>query len=135
MEFPQNLLLFRQCAASNAKQRLDDDVLKLKTYKNYTADAKYSAEDGCYIGHIADIHDIVGFQCNTPEELEKTFRESVDDYLDTCRKAGKKPDKPVRVISLRVPQKARTAIATAAKRRGQSINGWAADVLRRAARA
>lgn len=127
--------MFAKFATICTSPQYIDDVLKLKTYKNYTADAKYSAEDGCYIGHIADIHDIVGFQCDTPDELEKTFRESVDDYLDACRKVGKKPNKPVRAISLRVPQKVHMAIAAAAKRQGQSINGWATEVLRRAARA
>lgn len=109
--------------------------MKLITYKNYTADAKYSAEDGCYIGHIAGIHDIVGFQCETPEELERNFHESVDYYLKACREMGRKPNKPIRTLSLRVPPKLHASVATAAKRRGQSINGWAADVLRRAARA
>jgi len=109
--------------------------LKLNTYKNYTADAKYSAEDGCYIGHIAGINDIVGFQFDSMAEAEKTFRESVDDYLDACREMGKNPDKPIRTLSLRVSPKVHASVATAAKRRGQSINGWAADVLRRAASA
>jgi len=109
--------------------------LKLNTYKNYTASVKYSAEDGCYIGHIAGINDIVGFQFDSMAEAEKTFRESVDDYLQACREMGKNPDKPIRTLSLRVSPKVHASVATAAKRRGQSINGWAADVLRRAASA
>lgn len=109
--------------------------MKSLTYKNYTASVKYSAEDGHYIGHIAGINDIVGFQFDSMAEAEKTFRESVDDYLDACREVGKKPDKPVRTLSLRVPPKVHTSVATAAKRQGQSINGWATDVLRRAASA
>ena len=109
--------------------------MKLATYKNYTADAKYSAEDGCYIGHIAHIHDIVGFQCDTPEELEKTFRESVDDYLDACREVGRNPDKPIRTFSLRVPPEVHAFVTVAAKCQGQSISRRATDVLRRAASA
>lgn len=31
------------------------------TYKGYAARIEYSDEDGCFIGHIAGIQDIVGF--------------------------------------------------------------------------
>lgn len=31
------------------------------TYKGYTARIDYSEEDGCFVGHITGISDIVGF--------------------------------------------------------------------------
>lgn len=110
-------------------------LVKSLTYKNHTASVKYSAEDGHYIGHIAGINDIAGFQFDSMAEAEKTFRESVDDYLDACREVGKNPDKPIRTLSLRMPPKVHASVAIAAKCQGQSISRRATDVLRRAASA
>ena len=64
------------------------------TYKGYAARIEYSEEDGCFIGHITGITDIVGFHGETVHELRIAFKEAVDDYLGTCAKAGIAPQKP-----------------------------------------
>ena len=51
-------------------------------YKGYTASFEYSDEDGCFIGHIADIRDVVGFHGESVTELWAAFEEAVDDYED-----------------------------------------------------
>ena len=52
-------------------------------YKGYVARIEYSEEDGCFIGHIAGINDIVGFHASSVAELRTAFEEAVDDYLYT----------------------------------------------------
>lgn len=52
-------------------------------YKSYAARIEYSDEDGCFIGHIAGISDIVGFHGDSVSELHIAFEEAVDDYLET----------------------------------------------------
>ena len=64
------------------------------TYKGYAARIEYSEDDGCYVGHIADINDIVGFHGDSVAELRAAFEEAVDDYLETCRKLERTPEKP-----------------------------------------
>ena len=51
-------------------------------YKGYIAQIEYSAEDGCLIGEIAGIRDIVGFHGDSVTELRAAFEEAVEDYLD-----------------------------------------------------
>ena len=64
------------------------------TYRGYAARIDYSEEDGCFIGHIAGISDIVGFHGESVEELRSAFVEAVDDYLETCEVLDRSPQKP-----------------------------------------
>ena len=100
------------------------------TYRGYAARIEYSDEDECFVGHIAGIQDVIGFHASTVEELRAAFRESVDDYLETCEKLGRKPQKSYSGnLMLRVPPEVHAAIATAAEVSGKSINQWAAEAL------
>lgn len=64
-------------------------------YRGYAARIDYSEDDGCFVGHIADISDIVGFHGESVAELRAAFEEAVDDYLETCKKLGRTPEKPL----------------------------------------
>jgi len=66
------------------------------TYKGYAARIEHSDEDRLFIGHIAGIRDIVGFHGESVAALSQAFKEAVDDYLDTCEKINKAPQKPMR---------------------------------------
>ncbi len=102
----------------------------LLTYNNYTARIDYSAEDECFIGHIAGIKDVVGFHGETVNELKAAFEEAVDDYLNTCKKVGKSPQKPYSgKLMLRLPPATHASVATAAELSGKSINQWVSDTL------
>lgn len=63
-------------------------------YKGYAARIEYSDEDSCFIGHIAGIKDIIGFHADSVNELKQAFYEAADDYLATCEKLGRAPQKP-----------------------------------------
>lgn len=65
------------------------------TYRGYAARIDYSEDDGCFVGHIADISDIVGFHGESVVELRAAFEEAVDDYLETCKKLDRTPEKPL----------------------------------------
>jgi predicted HicB family RNase H-like nuclease len=100
------------------------------TYRGYAARIEYSDEDECFVGHIAGIQDVIGFHASTVEELRQAFCESVADYLETCEKIGRKPQKSYSGnLMLRVPPEVHAAIATAAEVSGKSINQWAAEAL------
>jgi predicted HicB family RNase H-like nuclease len=59
------------------------------TYKGYPARIEYSEEDGCFVGHIVGINDVVGFHGASVSELRAAFEEAVDDYMETCSKLGR----------------------------------------------
>jgi len=65
------------------------------TYKAYTAQIVYSEEDGCFIGDLVGIRDIVCCHGDSLAEIRATFEESVDDYLLTCQEFNRSPQKPV----------------------------------------
>lgn len=100
------------------------------TYKQYNAVIEYSEEDGCFIGHLAGIRDIVGFHGESVSELKLAFEEAVEDYLETCQKLNRAPQTPDETnLILRLPSKIYAAIGKAAEARGISINQWAIDMF------
>jgi predicted HicB family RNase H-like nuclease len=102
-------------------------------YKGYAARIEYSDEDGCFIGHIAGIKDVIGFHAESVNELRVAFEEAVDDYLAACAKAGRAPQRPYSgKLMLRVPPEVHARAAMMAEAHGMSINQWAADVLSKA---
>ena len=104
------------------------------TYKGYAARIEYSDEDGCFIGHIAGIVDVIGFHADNVKALKAAFKDAVEDYLVTCEKLGRAPQKPASGrLMLRVPPEVHSAALVAAQVSGQSLNQWATEALQRAA--
>ena len=105
------------------------------TYKGYSARVEFDAEDRIFAGRIAGIRDIVGFHAETVAGLENAFREAVNDYVRACDELGQSPNKPVSGnMMLRVPTEVHAKAIEAAELAGVSLNVWAADALRQAAR-
>ena len=104
--------------------------MKAMHYKNYAARIEYSDEDGCFVGHIAGIKDIVGFHGESVAEMRAAFEEAVDDYLALCAEAGKRAERPYSGrIMLRVPPELHARLAVQAESNGLSLNQWAMERL------
>lgn len=104
------------------------------TYKGYSARIEYDDEDGILFGQIAGIRDGVGFHADNVENLRAAFHEAVNDYLETCAKVGKEPQKPYSgKMMFRVSPEVHRRAALAAELSGKSLNQWAEDVIDRAA--
>ena len=100
------------------------------SYKGYPARVEYSEEDGCFVGHIVGINDIVGFHGDSVAELRQAFEEAVDDYVETCERLGRAPQKPYSGnLMLRIPPDVHAAVAAAAEVTGKSINQWATETF------
>ena len=104
--------------------------MKTMTYQGYAAHIEYSDEDACFVGHIAGIRDIVGFHGESVDELRTAFQDAVEDYLETCQKVGRPPQKPYSgKLMLRVAPEVHAHAAMMAEAKGKSLNQWAAEVL------
>lgn len=104
-------------------------------YKGYSARVEYDDDDGIFFGRIAGIQDGVGFHADTVADLKAAFREAVDDYIETCAKVGKEPQKPYSgKVMFRVNPETHRRAAIAAELSGKSLNQWAEDVLEAATR-
>ena len=103
------------------------------TYKRYAARVEYSDEDQCFIGRFAGIRDVIGFHGDSVASLRAAFEEAVDDYLETCAKLDRDPQRPFSGnLMLRIPPEVHAAVATAAEVSGKSINQWATETFERA---
>lgn len=110
--------------------------MNVMNYKGYAARIDYSEEDGLLIGHIAGIRDVVGFHGESVQELRAAFEEAVNDYLETCAKIGRAPQKPYSgKLSLRLEPELHATVALKAELSHKSINQWVADVISREAHA
>ena len=104
------------------------------THKGYSARIEYDDDDGIFTGRIAGIRDGVGFHADTVEGLREAFRKAVDDYIETCTKIGKEPQKAFSgQVMFRVDPEVHRKAALAAELSGKSLNQWAEEVLDRAA--
>jgi predicted HicB family RNase H-like nuclease len=66
--------------------------------------------------------------------LKAAFHEAVDDYIETCAKIGKDPQKSYSgKMMFRVDPDVHALAAKAAELSGKSLNQWAAEVLAKAA--
>ena len=107
--------------------------MKPMHYRGYEARIEYSDEDGCFVGHVAGIEDIVGFHGDSVTELREAFHEAVDAYLEMAEAAGRPAQKPCSgKIMLRVPSELHARALMRAQASGKSLNQWAAEQIERA---
>jgi len=104
--------------------------MKTMQYKGYAARIEYSDEDKCFVGHIAGIRDIVGFHGESVDSLLTAFKDAVDDYLETCERAGIPHRRPYSgKMMLRISPELHAEIAMKAESNGKSLNQWATETL------
>jgi len=100
-------------------------------YKSYVGRAEYDDEAEIFYGEVIGLRDVVTFRGSSVKELQKSFRESVDDYLDFCKRMEKAPDVPAsgRLV-LRMPPELHSRAAVAAKSEGKSLNIWVSEAVK-----
>jgi len=103
------------------------------TYRGYAAAVEFDTDDLVLVGRIAGINDVIGFHAETADGLVAAFHEAVDDYLETCARLGKKPEKEFSGnVQLRVSPDLHYRVARAAELAGKSINQWGEALLEQA---
>jgi predicted HicB family RNase H-like nuclease len=101
------------------------------TYKGYEGVVEYDEEAKMLTGEVINTRDVITFQGKSVQELERAFRESVDDYLKFCESRNEEPEKPFSGnLMLRMPPTLHRRIALEARRKGKSVNRYIIDRLR-----
>ena len=96
------------------------DLLK---YKDYEGTADLDMTRRVCRGRILFIDDVVTYEAASPEFLQQEFEAAVDDYLQTCVRVGKEPQRPFRgLFNVRVPAPLHRSAALRATRDGISLN-------------
>lgn len=100
------------------------------TYKGYEGTVKFDEDAHLFHGDVINTRDVITFQGSSVDELEKAFRDSIDDYLEFCANRGEEPEKPFSgKFVVRVDPRLHKAIALAARRQGKSINSYVVEKL------
>lgn len=107
--------------------------MSMMNYKGFSARIEYSDEDGCFIGRVAGTQDVIGFHGQSVAKLRAAFKEAIDDYLETCARVGKQPNKPYSgQFRLRLSPDLHARVAIAAESKGKSLNTLITDLIERA---
>ena len=108
--------------------------MKAMMYKGYSAKVEFDPDDAVFFGRIAGIRDVIGFHADNVSDLIAAFHEAVDDYVETCRKVGKDPQKAYSGnLMLRIDPIVHSKAVIAAELSGKSLNQWSEEVLAREA--
>ena len=99
-------------------------------YRGYSARVEYDDEDAILFGRVAGIQDGVTFHADNVAQLKAAFQEAVDDYLETCRKVGKEPEKSFSgQLMVRIDPDLHRRAAIAAELAGISLTQWTERAL------
>jgi predicted HicB family RNase H-like nuclease len=101
-------------------------------YKGYTGHVQYDHEAGIFHGKVLDLKDVITFAGKSVEEIEGSFRSSIDEYLEFCEHRGEEPDKPFSGrLMLRLPPTLHRKVYISAAQEGKSLNQWICEKLER----
>jgi predicted HicB family RNase H-like nuclease len=101
-------------------------------YKGYTGHVEYNDEAKFFYGEVLGIKDVVTFQGTSVDEIEQSFKDSVDDYLAFCEERGEEPDRPFSgKFNLRIPPDLHAKLSIAAQLHGESLNNYITKMLQK----
>lgn len=102
-------------------------------YKGYVGYAEFDDESDIFYGEVINTRDVITFQDTSVRELNKSFKDSVDDYLEFCKSRNEKPDKPFSgTFNLRLDPELHREAFIKEKKSGCSLNSWVKDTIKKA---
>jgi len=102
-------------------------------YKGYYGGRLDVDENGFITGSVLGLRDVITFAGKTVDELNKAFRDSIDDYLEWCAERGKAPEKPYSgKFQVRVKPEMHRRIAAISEAKAMSMNAWVVRTLNEA---
>lgn len=94
-------------------------------YKGYHASIEYDAEDNIFVGEVFGITDSLNFHGTSVTEIKEMFEQSVDNYLEICKKIGKNPDKEFKgTFNVRIPPEMHKKVALEAAKQKITLNQY-----------
>jgi len=94
-------------------------------YKGYLGTVEYDAQAKIFHGDIINTRDVITFQGTTAKEIEKAFRDSINDYINWCKEEGVEPEKPYSgKFNVRLSPELHQQIAILSKKMRISLNSF-----------
>ena len=102
-------------------------------YKGHYGQVTYDDEAKLFHGGLVGIRAVITFQGTTVGEIKTAFKDSIDDYLDWCKKRRKAPEKPFSgKLNLRMTRDLHAKLASLAYQQNASLNTFINDCLSKA---
>jgi predicted HicB family RNase H-like nuclease len=99
-------------------------------YKGYFGTVELDEEAGVLHGEVINVRDVITFEGDSVEEVQKAFHESVEDYLAFCAERDESPEKPFSgKFVVRLPVELHRKAYIQAKLADKSLNGWVTEVI------
>jgi len=99
-------------------------------HKGYSGSIETSKKDRCLFGKILFITDLVTYEAETVDKLEKEFIAAVDDYIATCEEIGKEPQRSFKgSFNIRIGQELHRNAALEAYKKDISLNEFIAESI------
>jgi len=101
-------------------------------YKGYVGIVEFDEKAEIFHGDVINTRDVITFQGTSVKEIEKAFKDSIDDYIEFCKTDGVEPEKPYSgKFNVRLsPELHRQAVIIAAKKK-MSLNGFIERAIER----
>jgi predicted HicB family RNase H-like nuclease len=97
----------------------------MMNYKGYLGTVEYDDQAKIFHGDIINTRDVITFQGTTVKEIERAFRDSIDDYITWCKEDGVEPEKPYSGrFNVRLSPDLHRQIAVIAKKKRLSLNSF-----------
>ena len=98
-------------------------MIDMMEYKGYLGSVHYSDDDQCFYGKIEHIRDLISYEGRDVASIRKSFEDSVNDYLKTCKAKHKVPDKPFKgSFNVRISKELHKNTALLASKKGLNLN-------------
>jgi predicted HicB family RNase H-like nuclease len=99
-------------------------------YKGYTAKVEFDLEEKELVGEVEGIKDLVVFSSENCADIEQAFHDSVDGYLESCKLAGKDPDKAYTgSFNVRIDPEDHRELDRLAKKENTTLNNEVASAV------
>ena len=92
-------------------------------YKGFHGTVNYSNEDAVFFGKLAGINGLVTFEGSSVKELQKSFKEAVEDYIEICKVKNRPVLKSMKgSFNIRITPELHQKAAKASAINGLSLN-------------
>ena len=99
-------------------------------YKDFIGSVEYSETDKVLFGKVQGIRGLISYEGETVEELEKDFKDGVNNYLKVCEEKGIKPQKSYTgAFNVRIPSDIHALAVMKAKEEGLTLNAFVKSAI------
>ena len=99
-------------------------------FKGYLGTVEYDAQAQIFHGDVINTRDVITFQGTSVKEIEKAFKDSINDYISWCKEEGVEPEKPYSgKFNVRLSPELHRQVAILAKKKHLSLNSFVEKAL------